>query len=222
MHVSNPVSSPILPGTVRPLPGIPSGPAPAANGVASPAPVQDRWVPSSRPPSPEPAIPRIGVRRLQDFEDLAQVLVVGLGSPLLGGLGALVGFALGGPLGSAWGAAIGASLPGAGFGLFDLIQNMTERASGKVQDWRQARVGLGLLGMGPGMALLGAGIAALLGGPTALAIGAIAGTALLPVGYTLNVLIRNATSRSGSADPVVPDPAPTPDPASGQAFRTRR
>ena len=207
MNVSNPMSSPPIRPVTRSGPALPMS---ISSGAAAVPSSRDIWQPSSRPPGT--AIPRVGVRRLQDFEDLAQLLVVGVGSPLLGGLGALAGFALGGPLGSAWGAAIGASLPGVGFGLFDLVQNLTDRATGKVQDWRQARVGLGLLGMGPGMALLGAGIASLVGGPTALALGAIAGTALLPVGYTLNVLLRSRSGVSGPDQPVVPDPAPTPDP----------
>ena len=209
MHVSSPMSSlPIRPVS-RSGPALPvSGSSVASMGAAPSS--RDTWVSSERPI--EAAAPRIGVRKLQDFEDLAQVLVVGVGGPLLGGLGALAGFVLGGPLGSAWGAAIGTSLPGAGFGLFDLVQNMTERATGKVQNWYQARVGLGLLGMGPGMALLGAGIASLVGGPTALAIGAIAGTALLPVGYVLTMLLQSRSSPSGPGEPVVPEPVPTPEP----------
>jgi hypothetical protein len=154
----------------------------------------------------------MAVRRLQDFEDLAQVLVVGVGSPLLGGLGALAGFALGGPAGSAMGSLIGASVPGVAFGAYDIVTNLVERASGKVTDWRQARVGLGVLGLGPGMALLGSAVAGLIGGPTALAIGAIAGTALLPLVFVVGSQV-GAWFRKSPPEQTSPTPAPVPDPA---------
>ncbi|MEB3187546.1 MAG: hypothetical protein VKP72_08920 [bacterium] len=182
----------------------------ALQGVST----RDTWQPTVPPPPPSQQ-PRMAVRRLQDFEDLAQVLVVGVGSPLLGGLGALAGFALGGPAGSAMGSLIGASVPGVAFGAYDIVTNLVERASGKVTDWRQARVGLGVLGLGPGMALLGTAVAGLIGGPTALAIGAIAGTALLPlvfaVGSQVGAWFRKSPPEETTPVPV-PDPAPVIDP----------
>lgn len=200
-------------------------------GIVSPAPTS-----STRPAEEVGGIPRdrlrlspeardqqpVRVRRLEGWDDLVQVVSVVLGTPLTAAIGGIVGGLIAGPPGAAIGAVAGGCLPGAGIGLYDIIQNVVDRSRGDVKDWNQAKLGAKLMVLGPGPVLLGAAIGTALGGPLGTAIGAFVGGGA----YIGAIFIGNLVGRffrkpvppvesPGGEVPVPPpgDTTPKPEPA---------
>ncbi|MEB3237368.1 MAG: hypothetical protein VKO64_07065 [Candidatus Sericytochromatia bacterium] len=155
----------------------------------------------------------VRVQRLKEWEDLAQLVTVLVGTPVTAAIGSVIGGLIGGPPGAAVGAVIGGSLPGVGFGAYDIIQNVVDRVRGDVPDWRQAKLGAKLMLLGPGPVLLGAAIGTAVGGPLGTAIGAFLGGGA----YVGAILVGNLFGRffRPSPPPVEtpgePLPVPPPD-----------
>lgn|GEM_PF-1270680 len=173
--------------------------------------------------SPEARVQHpVRVRRLEGWDDLVQVVSVVLGTPVTAAIGGVVGGLIAGPPGAAIGAVAGGCLPGAGIGLYDIIQNVVDRFRGDVKDWNQAKLGAKLMLLGPGPVLLGAAVGTALGGPLGTAIGAFVGggayIGAIFVGNIVGRFFRKPTppvEGPGGEVPVPPpdDTAPKPEPA---------
>lgn len=120
--------------------------------------------------------------RLQDFEGLAQLLVSGVGGPLLAGTGALIGFLLGGPAMGLTLAMAGGSLPAILFGGYDVVVGTGDILAGREGGKGQLALGLALLVAGPGLTWVGASFGAMLGTAGAATLGAMLAPALLVAG----------------------------------------
>lgn len=120
--------------------------------------------------------------RLQDFEGLAQLLVSGVGGPVLASTGALLGFLLGGPATGLTLAMAGGSLPALLFGGYDVVVGTGDILTGREGGKGQLALGLALLVAGPGLTWAGASLGAMLGTASAATLGAMLAPALLVAG----------------------------------------
>ncbi|MBM3258398.1 MAG: hypothetical protein FJY99_01470 [Candidatus Sericytochromatia bacterium] len=120
--------------------------------------------------------------RLQDFEGLAQLLISGIGGPVLASTGALLGFLLGGPALGLTLATAGGSLPALLFGGYDVVVGTGDILAGRKGGKGQLALGLALLVAGPGLTWAGASLGAMLGTASAATLGAMLAPALLFAG----------------------------------------
>lgn len=196
--------NPIRPTFVPPYQ--PPAPPPALLGGAPAAPLAPP-VPIAPPPPgvnawrPAPVAPT----HSGGWDDLVEMAMILMGTPLLGLAGAGVGFAIAGPVGAARGAAIGATLPGSLFALRELV---THLAKGEAPNWRLVGAELLL----PAATLAGAGIGFALGGPPGAAIGALVPGLVPPALLFGSRVVQWVRERLGKSPetPVVPPPTPAP------------